>query len=111
MGIVNFFFGIPIFLLALCFALFVLPKLGLLYSEFNANTSGNMSASYLSVFILIAISVVNIFLGLKGFSKTQKKETYFKYGLISAIATFLISGTVIGYMVLSAILPVYSLTS
>src|SRR3989344_4359158 len=109
-GILNFFFGFPILLLALSF-FFVIPKLTPLYSEFGANTSGNISTSYLSVVVLLAISAVNIFFGIKGFSNTQNKDAYFNYSLITAIVTFLLSGTIVGLMVISVIFPLYNLTS
>jgi len=110
-GIINIFIGISIFLVAFSFVLIVIPKLSVLYTEFGADTPVNISDSYSSIFILFTIAIVNIFFGIKGISNTQNKETYFKYGLITAILTFLLSGIVVRFMIDSAIDPIYNLNS
>jgi len=110
-GVLDFLLGIPILLLSVSFSIFVIPKLSQLYLEFNTNNSGNIIFSYIIVLFLLIIAVANIFLGIKGFSNTSKKEIYFKYGLIMAVVTFILSGLLVGLMTLSVILPIYNLTS
>ena len=110
-GMLNFLMGIPILLLSLSFSIFIIPKLSQLYLEFNTNNSGNIILSYIIVLVLLIIAIANIFLGIKGFSNTQKKEIYFKYSLIMALVTFIFGGVLVGLMILSVILPVYNLSS
>lgn len=110
-GILNFLLGIPTLLLSLSFSIFVIPKLNQLYAEFNTNNSGNVILSYIIVLVLLIIAIANIFLGIKEFSNTQKKEIYFKYGVIMAVVAFLLGGVLTGLMTLSVILPIYNLSS
>ncbi|OIO15500.1 hypothetical protein COV53_04035 [Candidatus Gottesmanbacteria bacterium CG11_big_fil_rev_8_21_14_0_20_37_11] len=109
-GIINLFLGIPILLLALSFFILIIPKLSQLYSEFHASSQVSITSSYAVTIILLLTASANIFLGIKGISISQKKDKYFKYGLLLVIVTFLFSGFFIGILNLSVLLPIYNLT-
>ena len=62
------------------------------------------------ILLILVMGLVNLFLSAKGLGKTKEKEKYFKYGIISVIASFLLTGILIGILNFSILLPIYSLT-
>lgn len=110
-GILNFLLGIPLLLTSLIFAIFTIPRLSQLYKDMNVNISGNITRSYILVLIVLTFAITNLFLGIKGFSNTKKKDIYYKYGFIAVVITFLLSGFIVAIMTLSAIYTIYNVTS
>lgn len=109
-GIINILFGIPQLLIS-SLPLFIVPKLSSLYTDFNVKSQQNFISGYIVAILIFAMAMINLFLGVKGFTKSKKKEKYFKYGIISASVTFFLTGILVLVMVSTVILPIYSLTS
>ena len=110
-GIVDLFFGIPQLLISIVFPLSVFPKLSQMYSDFNVNSQLNLTSGYIVVMLILIIAITNLFLGVKGFTETKEKDKYFKYGIISAVATFFLTGILVAILNFSIISPIYNLTS
>jgi hypothetical protein len=110
-GIIDLFFGIPQFLISIIFPLSVFPKLSQMYADFNVNSQLNLTSGYVVALLIFIIAITNIFLGIKGLTISKEKEKYFKYGIISAVATFFLTGILVAILNFSIISPIYNLTS
>lgn len=110
-GIIDLLLGVPQLLMAIIFPLSVFPKLSQVYADFNVSSQPNFTSGYVMVVLLLIISVVNLFLGIKGFIKSKQNEKYFKYGIISAVISFFLTGILGEILTTSVILPIYNLTS
>jgi hypothetical protein len=109
-GILNISLGVLETIYAAFALIITLPKLNELYFELGAKRPSYTSTYLILGFILI-IGLVNLFLGLKLFTKSEKREAYFIYALISLIASFFLGGIFSGIFTLSIIVPIYSLIS
>lgn len=107
-GGINIFFGI-IQVLASVSQLFLNVQLGKLYSEFNVNAGANLMVAKVGVFALFIFALVNLFLGVKNFSQTKQKDQYLKSGIIAAIISLLVSAAAVIFLIVTIILPIYSL--
>lgn len=108
---INLFLGIIQAIILVVFLVFTLPKLMSLYSEFNAKQP-SYSLTYLGLGIVLLIALASLFTGFKLISKTKEnKDKYFYAGIILIVVTFVLSGLFTGIGSLSAILPIYNLTS
>ncbi|KPJ70659.1 hypothetical protein AMJ51_01405 [Microgenomates bacterium DG_75] len=100
LGIFNFLLGLgQIVLPIICIAV-VIPRLTLLYSEF-VTMPPSFYLTYLILGLVIFMGIANLFIAFKLFAKTEK---YFKYGIILAIATFILTGI---FMVLANFWSIY----
>lgn len=110
-GIIDLFFGISQFLISIIFPLSVFPELSKMYADFNVNSQLNFTSGYIVVMFILIIAVTNLFLGVKGFTKTNEKDKYFRYGIISVVVTFFLTGILVAILNFSIISPIYNLTS
>lgn len=110
-GIINLFFGVTNFAVSVFFPLSVFPKLSRVYSDVNVSSQPNLTSGYIVVILFLIIAITNLFLGVKGFTGTKEKEKYFKYGIISAIATFFMTGILVAILNLTTVSQIYDLTS
>ena len=107
-GFINIFFGV-IQLLASASQLYLNIQLGKLYSDFNVNAGANLIVAKIGLVLLFAFALVNLYLGFKGVTKNTQKEVYFKRGTIAAIASLVLSVFAVGFLIVTIILPIYSL--
>lgn len=107
-GLINIFFGV-IQLLASASQLYLNIQLGNLYKEFNVQAGTNLIVAKVGLAMLFALALVNFYLGVKGLSQSKLKEVYFKRGIISAITSLAISVFVVIFLIVTIILPIYSL--
>lgn len=110
-GIIDLLLGIPQLLISIVFPLSVFPKLGQVYSDINVNSQLNLTSGYVAVTLILIMAILNLFIGVKGFTESKEKEKYFKYGIISAVATLFLTGILTSIMISSIISPLYNLTS
>ena len=108
-GITNLFFGLAQLIVSSSFLVFTLPKLNDLYAQFQV-VRPNAWIPYAIGIVVIVAGLINIYLGIKNFQKHKEQEKYFKFGLISAIITFALSGILVSLLTLSVVLPMYNLT-
>ncbi|HUW22264.1 MAG TPA: hypothetical protein VMW41_06400 [Candidatus Bathyarchaeia archaeon] len=110
-GIINFIFGGLQIIYLLLAIFFTIPRLTDLYNEFSAEMP-SFAPTYLVLGFNLLLGITNFFLGFKLFSKQAKiQKKYFKFGLALAIVSFLLVGVFSGIATLSAVLPIYNLTS
>lgn len=110
-GAVNFIFGSLQVIYPLLMAFMTVPKLMQLYSEFSVGKP-SLAPTYLALGFNLLLGVMNIFFAFKLFSKQKAvQEKYFKFGLGMAVASFLLLGVSSFLTVLSAVIPVYQMTS
>jgi len=109
-GILNLFLGALEVIYPLFALIFTIPRLTMLYSEFGAEMPSFIS-TYLILGFVILVGAGNLFFGFNLVSKSEKKDKYFKYGLILLITSFLLGGVLFSIVSLSVILPIYNLTS
>ena len=107
-GGINIFFGV-IQLLASVSQLFLNAQLSKLYSEFNVNAGANLVVAKVGVLALIIFALVNLYLGVKNISQTKQKDPYLKSGIIAAIVSLLVSAAAVIFLIVTIILPIYSL--
>lgn len=108
-GIFILFIGTSQIVLSIVFLISLLPKLSYL-SELDSNIS--LNSSYIYMTILLIIGVINIFLSIQLFSKSQgRKELYYKAALIFLLIDFVLGGKLISETVRSVITPIYTITS
>jgi hypothetical protein len=110
-GIIDLFFGISQLLISIIFPLSIFPKLSQIYADFNVNSQLNLTSGYIVVLLIFIIAITNILLGVKGFTMSKEKEKYFKYGIISAVATFFLTGILVAILSFGVMSPIYNLTS
>ncbi len=107
-GLINIFFGV-IQLLASASQLYLNIQLGNLYREFNVQAGTNLIVAKIGLALLLALALINLYLGATGLSQSKQKEVYLKRGIISAITSLAISVFVIIFLIVTIILPIYSL--
>ncbi|MBI4009240.1 hypothetical protein HY357_03335 [Candidatus Roizmanbacteria bacterium] len=86
-----------------------MQKASVIYKDFNADVKGNLVMSYLLIAIMFSIAIINLFFGIKLFSKL--KEKYIKLGTISLIITLLGLAFIYAGTILSFVYPIYNLNS
>jgi len=110
-GTINFIFGGLQIIYPLLAIFFTIPKLTELYTEVSAEMP-SFAPTYLALGLNLLLGITNFFLGFKLFSKQEGiQEKYFKFSLTLAIVSFLLMGVFSGIATLSAVLPIYSVTS
>ncbi|MBU0618665.1 hypothetical protein KKD62_00345 [Patescibacteria group bacterium] len=110
-GIINFIFSGLQIIYPLLAIFFTIPRLTKLYTEVSAEMP-SFAPAYLALGFNLLLGITNFFLGFKLFSKQEKiQEKYFKFGLVLAVTSFLLMGVFSGIATLSAVLPIYNLTS
>jgi hypothetical protein len=88
----------------------VIPKLSILYSEFNLPIS--VLQKYGISVIIILLGLINIFFTFKILkSQGAIKEKYLKSGAIYLLINFILTGIAGAISVLSIINPIYQMTS
>ena len=109
-GILNFFFGFIQVVFPLLTLVLVIPKLSALYTELDVEVS--LVPAFLSSGLCLLVGGTNLFIGARLFSKEKKsRQKYFTIGLILAIGSFAFAGILTYLNALSAVMPIYSLTS
>lgn len=112
-GFIDLFIGVAQFLSPFLFFFFILPEIDRLYSSLPGITEPkpNLSGSYFMTGVMALIGIFNLFLGFKNLFLAKENKKYFKYGLISAIVTFSLSGILSATLYLPVILSLYNLSS
>jgi len=108
-GIITLFLGLIQLILVLSFLIFTVPRLIEIYRQFESQP--NLTTVYTISALILTASFINLFLGVKNFQENKEKERYFNYSLISVIVTFFLGGILVSMLNLSALLPLYNLTS
>ncbi|MBU1111061.1 hypothetical protein KKB83_05610 [Patescibacteria group bacterium] len=110
-GIINFIFGGLHIIYPLLMIFFTIPKLTELYTDVSVELP-SLAPTYLTLGFNLLLGITGIFLGCKLFSKQEEiQKKYFKFGLALAIVSVLFGAVFSGLAVLSAVLPIYNLTS
>lgn len=112
-AVVNLFFGIIQLIFPLIFLLFIIPSLKEIYASFNG-APNTLSTSHLIIAVSLILGSLNIWISIKLFSKStvlEKREKYVKYGIISAIISFLTLGLLLGSLSITVMSPMYNLSN
>ena len=104
----NILNGLTEVLWPLVMALVVTPNLKTLYSGLSENPQTYSNSNTWSSIIIFVMGIVNLYFGFKLFS--DRKEKYYKFGVIAAVATYLICGYLAGQILLSILTPMYQFT-
>lgn len=110
-GIVNLLFGASQFLISIIFPLFLFPNLIQTYTDLNVNSEFNLTGGYIVVLLILIIAITSLVIGVKGLTVSKEKEKYLKYGVISAVATFFLTGVLVAILNFSVTSQIYNLTS
>lgn len=90
---------------------FIYPKLSSLYQDFGAQLPLTTKAyPYVSVVVALVLAVV-VYVGARLIFSKVRDEKVFKVGIVALVVMLLLGGLFISSSVISAILPIYSLTS
>ena len=110
----NVALGLGYVLSGIALNFYVYPKLTQIYDEFEQGTrllASYQSGRVISTVILIGISLLNLYFGVRLFQKNNKtKERDVMYGLAAIGGIILLGGIAVGYMSQSIIGPMYTLT-
>ena len=107
LGTANYFIGGLQLFTALSNVL-VISRLSSLYQEFGSEF--NPTRTYITPAIFIILGVLNLFFGHKLFSKNEA-EKYFVISLVYLVITFVASGLITQFALLSILNPIYELSS
>jgi hypothetical protein len=108
-GMLNLLLGVLTLPIPAITLLVVIPKMQLLYREFNADYQINFITAYALQGALVLLALINIAIGVKNLTGTSPK--YIKTGILCAAGTLLL-GVLLGTVsYLSFVTPIYSLTS
>jgi hypothetical protein len=109
-GILNVIFGFVEAFFTLSVMVFTIPKLSYMYTELGVEIP-NLFSTYLILFTILLIGIGNLFVGMKLFSKSERKDVFFKYGLVLVIISLILSGAYISITLISVMQPIYGLYS
>jgi len=110
-GLINYFFGGAQILFSLAIPLLVIPKISRLYEEFD-QADISLGPVYAVCAGFFVFGAANLFFARKLFSKTEvKSERYFQLSLVLAIINFFATGVFYLSGLISAVIPIYSLTT
>jgi hypothetical protein len=109
-GILNVVFGFIETFFTLSVMVFTIPKLSYMYTELGVEIP-NLFSTYLILFTILLIGIGNLFVGMKLFSKSERKDVFFKYGLVLVIISLILSGAYISITLISVMQPIYGLYS
>ncbi|OGY16208.1 MAG: hypothetical protein A2785_01290 [Candidatus Chisholmbacteria bacterium RIFCSPHIGHO2_01_FULL_49_18] len=87
-GVVNFLLGFLEIIYPLILIFFTMPKMYELYAQFHAEVPSPV-VSYLILTLVFILGIVNVFLGIKLFSKSAGRDSYFTFAIILIAASFL----------------------
>jgi len=110
-GIIDLILGILQLLFSIVIPLSVFSTLRQLYYAINTHYQMNLMNVYVIVTLILLMAALNLFLGAKGLTGSKEKERYFKYGIISAVATLFLTGILGSILISSIISPIYNLGS
>ncbi|HVZ12175.1 MAG TPA: PsbP-related protein [Patescibacteria group bacterium] len=102
-----FFVGIPLILIPIIIAIFVVPQLMSLYSHLEIHNKPSYFLIYSELFIAAALGGLNPFFGIK----LIKHPTNLKKAATIAILTFFIQGVVLALSLIPILTPIYSLVN
>lgn len=86
----------------------VLPKLNVIYQQFDVDHRGSEFSSYAILSGIFLLGLINLFFALKNISGASS-EKYFNYSVISLIISFVIGGFLVAYLVIASVGPMYLL--
>ena len=108
-AIFCFIVGLPLFLLPVSMAVFVIPQLMQLYSSLNVEPAGmpNLYLGYAGLLFAAIVGLVNMFFGIK----VIKNKNYLNRAIIVSILSFGLMGISIAFSIISIVNPIYGLVS
>lgn len=111
-GIANYIIGGVQTFVSLTLLFFVIPRIQNLFQEMTLNTEFSYIKTYLPPVLNLCIGIFGLFLGHKLFSTKDKQlEKYFTISIIYLVITFITAGILTQLSVLTALIPIYSLTT
>ncbi|KKT72480.1 MAG: hypothetical protein UW69_C0091G0001 [Microgenomates group bacterium GW2011_GWA2_44_7] len=109
-GIANLFLGILLVFFLVVIFLGPYPKLGELYTDFGIER--NSFLTYGPVFLVLPISALNIFSGVRLLNKANKdNQAAYKLGIVSLVISSLMFFPLVGLTLANVVWSVYQLTS
>lgn len=108
-AIANLILGIFYIIAPIIFPIFLFPEVTRFYSDFNITTKPSFTFTYIVLGIVGLMGATNLFFGFKILKSKDNK--YIKYGITSAIITFILGSLLIGVAHLPVIFSIYNTTS
>ena len=110
-GFINLFIGLLGVFFTSYYLLIVTTKLNKLYTDFGV-VQNIISTQYIILFVIFVIGIIYMFVAYSLLNKNLvNKELFFRIGLVLLILSFISVPLIIGLLMMSTILPIYSITT